>query len=183
MQDLTPQLFATLVGTSAWAVREDLLSRRIPNRLTGSMLFVSLALQFIWGGWRALGVAALGVPVGLVMLLPLYMLRATGAGDVKLLAASGAVLGPYWVVLAGAYTLIAGGILGAVYLLWGATAAGLAAAGDPWPVRFQVARDRAQQLRRERFPYALAIGVGVIAAAAQRGDLRVAFDYLSGGAS
>jgi len=167
MQDLTPQLFATLLVASAWAVREDLLFHRIPNRLTGSLLCLGLALQFTSGGWSALGAAALGVPVGLAVLLPLYTLRATGAGDVKLLAAAGAALGPHWIALAGAYSLIAGGVLAAGYVLWGATNAAFAAAGSPWPVRFQSARERAQQLRRERFPYALAIATGVLAAAAQ----------------
>jgi prepilin peptidase CpaA len=166
MQDLTPQLFATLLGASGWAVREDLLFHRIPNRLTGSLLCLGLALHFTSSGWSALGLAALGVPVGLAMLLPLYTLRATGAGDVKLLAASGAALGPYWIALAGAYSLIAGGVLAAGYLLWGATNAALAAAG-PLPVRIQSARARAQQVRRERFPYALAIASGVLAAALQ----------------
>jgi prepilin peptidase CpaA len=167
MQDLTPQLFATLLGASAWAVREDLLFHRIPNRLTGSLLCLGLALHFTSGGWSALGAAALGVPVGLTVLLPLYMLRATGAGDVKLLAAAGAVLGPWSIAVAGGYTLIAGGLLAAGYVLWGATNAAVAAAGNPWPIRIQTARERAQQLRRERFPYALAIATGVLAAAAQ----------------
>lgn len=167
MQDLTLQLFATLLGASAWAVREDLLFRRIPNRLTGSLLCLGLALHFISGGWSALGIAFLGVLVGLAVLLPLYGLRATGAGDVKLLAAAGAVLGPYGIALAGAYTLISGGLLAAGYVLWGATHAALGAAGSPWPIRIQTARERAQQLRRERFPYALAIATGVLVAAAQ----------------
>jgi prepilin peptidase CpaA len=183
MQDLTLQLFATLLGASAWAVREDLLSRRIPNRLTGSLLCLGLTLQFTSGGWTALGEAVLGVLVGLAILLPLYMLRATGAGDVKLLAAAGALLGPYWAALGGVYTLMAGGILAAAYVLWGAGAAAFAQASQPWPLRIQLARERAQQLRRERFPYALAIAVGVIGAAAQRGDLKLACDYLSGGGS
>ena len=45
----------TLLGASAWAVREDLLAHRIPNRLTGSLLCVALALQFAFGGWSGLG--------------------------------------------------------------------------------------------------------------------------------
>ena len=183
MQDLTPQLFATLLAASAWAVREDLLFRRIPNSLTGSLLCLGLALQFISGGWAALDKAALGALVGLAMLLPLYVLRATGAGDVKLLAAAGASLGPYWAALAGLYTLLAGGALAAGYVLWGATAAAIAPVGSPWPLRIQLGRERAQQLKRERFPYALAIAAGVIGAALQRGDLRIAYHYLIGGGS
>jgi prepilin peptidase CpaA len=181
MHAATLPLFATLLGASAWAVREDVLAHRIPNRLTGSLLFLGLALQFAFGGWSALGQAALGAVVGLAVLLPLYLLRATGAGDVKLLAAVGTLLGPQWTLLAGLYTLIAGGALAVGYLLLGAIKAATAP-GLPWSLRIQHAYGRAQQLRHERFPYALAIAVGAIGAAAQRGDLAVAFDYVTGAA-
>jgi prepilin peptidase CpaA len=180
MQAATLPLFATLLGASAWAVREDLLAHRIPNRLTGSLLFVGLMLQLGFGGWIGLGQAALGVLIGLAVLMPLHLLRATGAGDVKLLAATGALLGPHWTAIAGAYTLMAGGALALGYVLGGALSAAIAPAGASWPLRIHYARERAQQMRRERFPYALAIAVGAIAAAAQRGDLQAAFDYLTG---
>jgi len=183
MQSLTSLLLAILIGASAWAVREDLLSHRIPNRLTGSLLCVALTLQFAFGGWTALGQAALGALVGLAMLLPLYVMRATGAGDVKLLAAVGALLGPYWACLAGAYTLMAGGALGLGYVACGAINAAMTPVGAPWPVRIEHARARAQRARRDRFPYALAIAIGAIAAAVQRGDFEVAFHYLTGTAA
>ena len=180
MQDLTLPLTATLLGASAWAVREDLLAHRIPNRLTGLLLLAGCLLQFAFGGWTALGQAALGALVGLAVLLPLYVLRAMGAGDVKLLAAIGALLGPHWALIAGINTLIAGGILAVVYLMIGALRAALAPGDAPWRVRLYQARERAQQLRRERFPYALAIAAGALAALAQRGDLQALYQYLAG---
>jgi prepilin peptidase CpaA len=45
------------------------------------------------------------------MLLPLYILRATGAGDVKLMAMVGAYLGPWGVASAALLSFIAGGAL------------------------------------------------------------------------
>ena len=39
---------------------------------------------------------------------------------------------------------------------------------------------RAYQMRRERFPYAIAISMGVLSAALQRGDLQSTIAYLSG---
>jgi len=180
MQGLTLPLTATLLGASVWAVREDLLAHRIPNRLTGSLLFLGFLLQFVFGGWSALGQAALGALVGLSLLMPLYLLRAMGAGDVKLLAAMGALLGPYWALVAGINTLIAGGVLAIGYLMIGTLRAALMSAGAPWSVRLSHARVRAQQLRRERFPYALAIAVGAVGAVAQRGDLRAVYQFLSG---
>jgi prepilin peptidase CpaA len=180
MQGLTLPLTAALLGASAWAVREDLLAHRIPNRLTGSLLCLGCLLQFAFGGWSALGQAALGALVGLGMLLPLYLLRAMGAGDVKLLAAIGALLGPRWALVAGINTLIAGGVLAIGYLMVGSVRAALVPAGAPWHVRVHHARERAQQLRRERFPYALAIAVGALTAVAQRGDLQALYQFLFG---
>ena len=180
MQGLTLPLTAVLLGASAWAVREDLLAHRIPNRLTGSVLCLGLLLQFAIGGWSALGQAALGALVGLAILLPLYVLRAMGAGDVKLLAAIGALLGPHWALIAGIYTLIAGGVLAVFYVLIGSARAALAPAGASCGERLHYASARAQQLRRERFPYALAIAVGALCAVAQRGDLSALYHFLTG---
>ncbi len=179
MQGLTPSLIATLLGASAWVIREDLLTHRIPNRLTGSLMCVALALQFALGGWSALGGAALGSLVGLAMLLPLYVLRATGAGDVKFLAAVGAVLGPHGAFIAGVYSFVFGGALALLYLLGGASLAALSPAAAPWTMRLELFRTRATELRREHFPYALAIAAGALAAVAERGDLAVAIAWLS----
>ena len=180
MQGLAIPLIVTLLGASAWAVREDLLAHRISNRLTGSLLCVALALQFAFGGWSGLGHAALGALVGLAVLLPLYVLGAMGAGDVKFLAALGALLDPHWALIAGLYTLIAGAVLAGGHLILGTLRAAVLPAGAPWVLRIHNARERAQQLRRERFPYALAIVAGVFAAVVQRGDLQIMVGFLSG---
>ena len=43
---------------------------------------------------HGLAIAALGLGVAIAIYLPLYLLRAMGAGDVKLMAAVGALAGP-----------------------------------------------------------------------------------------
>lgn len=183
MQGLTLPLTVIALGASAWAVREDLLTHRVPNALTGPLLVAGLLLQWAIGGWWGAGQACLGAMVGLAMLLPFYVLRAMGAGDVKLLASLGTVLGPYWALVAGVDTIIAGGLLAVGYLVCGATRAALVPVAAPWPLRLHCARARAQQLRRTRFPYALAIAVGVTAALGERGDLRSIYDSVAGGLS
>ena len=60
----------------------------------------------------------IGLGFGLLLLLPFYLLRIMGAGDVKLLAMIGAFVGQndiLWVFL---YTLVAGGLLALVFSLW-----------------------------------------------------------------
>ena len=56
-------------------------------------------------GMQVLVSLILGILVGLGCLLPFYIARAMGAGDVKLLAATGALLGPYDALIAGICTL------------------------------------------------------------------------------
>lgn len=94
-----------------WATASDLRTRRIPNSLT----FGAAALAFMFflatGGLNALASSLAGWGVGLALFLPFFLLGGMGAGDVKLLAAFGAWLGPWGVVWAALYGAIAGGVL------------------------------------------------------------------------
>lgn len=180
MQGLTLPLTAIVLLASAWAVREDLLAHRIPNRLTGPLLVAGILFQIVKSGWSGIPDALLGALIGLALLLPFYVMRAMGAGDVKLLAALGTLLGPYWSFVAGIETLIAGGLFGIAYVASGAARAALLRRGIPWRLRLHYAGVRAMEMRRERFPYAIAIAAGAICAVGQRGDLRAAYELLAG---
>jgi prepilin peptidase CpaA len=88
----------------------DLHRRRIPNRLTfGAALVALLAVPL--SGAMSLETTTEGWLLGLVLWMPVYALGGMGAGDVKLLAAIGAWLGPLGVFEAALYTAIVGGIL------------------------------------------------------------------------
>lgn len=133
--DLTPATWqawclAILALTMAMAVESDLRRQRIPNGLVVSMLLAGVVLHAIGpdnGGEGilsyfpgALGVrtSLLGALVGLGLLLPLYLLRAMGAGDVKLLAALGAFAGPVEIVSLALVIFVAGGLLAIARLVW-----------------------------------------------------------------
>jgi len=107
---MSPVHICTLTIAGAACV-PDLRTRRIPNVLTFGAALAGLVFQFATGGVEALGQAALGWLLGaLVFLLP-FALGGLGGGDVKLLAALGAWLGPadaLWLVL---YTGVAGGVM------------------------------------------------------------------------
>ena len=96
------------------AVVCDLRTRRLPNALTFGAAGVALAVHGAVGGWPELAHAALGWGVGLALFLPLYALGGMGAGDVKLLGAIGAWLGPMGAVWTGLYGAIAGGVMALV---------------------------------------------------------------------
>jgi prepilin peptidase CpaA len=72
----------------------DLRYRRIPNWLVLTGLIVGLALNSFLFQWQGLKSAALGIGIAFLIYFPLYLLRAMGAGDVKLMGAIGAMVGP-----------------------------------------------------------------------------------------
>ena len=71
----------------------DVRERRIPNLLTGPALVLALGGHLVFGGWGGLlGSAAAGLLAGALLLL-FFMAGGMGAGDVKLMAAVGCLVG------------------------------------------------------------------------------------------
>jgi prepilin peptidase CpaA len=106
------------VGTLlALACISDLRTRRIPNVLTLSAAAVALVFHLVTGGPAAAGWSVAGWIVGFLLFLPIFALRGMGAGDVKLLAAVGAWLGPMQVAIAALVTSVAGGVIAIVVAL------------------------------------------------------------------
>ena len=95
----------------------DLAHRRIPNVITYPLAACGLVCHFASAGTNGLIFALTGILAGAALLLPFYMLGGMGAGDVKLLAASGSILGPFGIFTAALYSALAGGIY-ALLVLW-----------------------------------------------------------------
>ena len=96
----------------------DLRTRRIPNVLTLSAAGAGLLFHSLIGGWTAAALSVGGWCLGTILFFPMFALRGMGAGDVKLLAAVGAWLGPGQVVVVALATSIAGGVLGVAVALF-----------------------------------------------------------------
>lgn len=78
----------------------DLRTRTIPNWLVLAGLIAGFALNIRWRGAEGILFALAGMGMALLIYLPLYLLRAMGGGDVKLMAAAGAITGyQNWFVL------------------------------------------------------------------------------------
>jgi len=95
----------------------DFRSRRIPNVLTfgaAAAAFVSWALA---GGLSGLAFSLAGCLVGCLLFLPWFLLRGMGAGDVKLLAALGAWVGPSTALWLALYSSLAGGVFAVMVTL------------------------------------------------------------------
>ena len=106
-----PVVFTAVSGSAATAAIVDLRTRRVPNWLTLGVAATGLALAAAHVDGVRMTAALEGLAIGLLLMLPGHVIGRSGAGDVKLLAAVGTLLGPRLTVLAFMYAAIAGGVL------------------------------------------------------------------------
>ncbi len=195
MPEITPNFIANsviaLLGVLLLlATKSDLKTRRIPNILVfmgaglGLLLnsilpegygFMS-ALPGALGFWNALA----GLGIGLALLLPLYMLRAMGAGDVKLMAMVGAFIGANAIINTVLLTFIAGGLLALLIALQKnvfpqmiANLREMAVGAYVKVLLHEMPTIDSPKQTAAKMPYALAIAAGTIAymLLAQRGHM------------
>lgn len=156
---------AAVLAFAGGAAIVDVRTGRIPNLITAPALVLGVALAA--GGITnvSLGVSLAGIAVGALLMLPGHAIGATGAGDVKLLAALGAWLGGQ-IVPAFLFTAMAGGLLAAVVAF---RRGRLGAAVDRTRRLALAPRDTWRAIEadapRSRFRYGPAIAVGAIIAA------------------
>lgn len=169
---------ASLSTILAVAVFIDVRTRKVPNTL----IIIGILSAFCFptvladaNGLPLLGerINTLqkfgGITVGFAAFFPLYILRAMGAGDVKLMMVIGAYLGPVQTIGAALLTFVAGGVLAIIMTLWQrsfkqlvlnlrfmlTTSAVNATTGQG--VRFEPLQNTAA-----RMPYAVAIAAGTL---------------------
>lgn len=94
----------------------DFLYFRIPNYITFTAIFAAFLIHLIHNGFTGLLYSFVGFLTGFVLILPLYILRMMGAGDVKLMGTIGAALGPNGTIKAFLFSAIAGGIYAVIIL-------------------------------------------------------------------
>ena len=98
------------------AALQDWRSRRIPNWLTVPGLLSGVIVHALVGGWPGTLFALEGAGLALLILLPLVILRALGAGDWKLMGAVGAFVGPVMFLFVLFGSILASGIMGVVQI-------------------------------------------------------------------
>ena len=153
-----------LVCLLGFALGYDIASRRIPNWLVAGGLCAGVSFSFLSLVGLGVSDSLLGVLAGFAAMLPLYLLRAMGAGDVKLMAAVGAFLGPMPVLGAALLTFVAGGVLSVIVALW--SGALMRVLANLRLMGLVALSDRSSGLSLRdvqttgRLPYALAIAVG-----------------------
>jgi prepilin peptidase CpaA len=148
----------------------DLQQHRIPNILSLGGILLGIALQTWVSGATGFVTGFTGAAVAIGIFLPFYLLKGMGAGDVKLMGAVGAFLGPHNALLATGLSLAAGGLLGIIILT-------LRGGLKPLAVRYYATLKcflltgklshqppETGEVAATKFPYAAAIGIGTLVA-------------------
>ncbi len=100
-------LAALVVAAAVFDVR----THKIPNALNLAGILAGFTAGLALDGMAGLKRAGLGFALGFGVYFAMYLLRAMGAGDVKLMAAVGSIVGPgNWFALF-VFTSVLGGIL------------------------------------------------------------------------
>lgn len=111
-------LLSTALALAVAAAAIDVEQRRIPNSLTYPGIILGVLLRGLLLGWEGAASALAGCVLAGGIFLLFYVVHAMGAGDVKLVAALGSLLGPPDAVVMLLATAICGGMLALVYALY-----------------------------------------------------------------
>ena len=155
---------ALLFPVAAAVVYTDVRYRRIPNAYVLVTLAGGLAINASFGGLRGLLVSLAGCALAFAVMFALHFFGTMGAGDVKLFAAVGAVLGAKLVLPALVVTVLCGLAL-SIYMMIRLSAVGstlrnvgsffLGLLPGVTFVRVEVPADR-----RRTLPYGVAVSLG-----------------------
>jgi prepilin peptidase CpaA len=162
--------WAIVAGLALAAAAWDLRFRRVPNALTFGTAAIAFALTGFHTGIEGLASSLLGCLTGLALFLPLFAVGGMGGGDVKLLGAFGACLGPKGVLWAAFWASMAGGVLAIVVGAWhGYLSEAFRNLGGIVGVWRAVGPTRIQGVtlgdsRGPRLAYAVPVGVGAMLA-------------------
>jgi prepilin peptidase CpaA len=147
------------------AVVTDLLWRRIPNFLTIPAFVLAVVVRSVFQGWTGIGLAIAGAAAAPVLLLLLHGGKGIGMGDLKLMAAIGAMFGPMMAVVTVLLSAVVGGLIAILLMMrpGGQLADFLSvlSIGIPF-IKKRKAEDAPteSQASTETMPYGLAIGAG-----------------------
>ena len=159
-----------LVPLAVLIIYHDVRYRRIPNAFVLATLISGLTLNFIMGGLQGGLYSAGGCVLAFILMFMLHVFGAMGAGDVKLFAAVGSVLGAQLVLPTFVVVVLTGGVLALVSVLRSGVFATtmhrvlqiLVGLLPGWQMpKFSVPADR-----RLTIPYGVAITIGAIIATA-----------------
>ncbi|MBN2464745.1 prepilin peptidase [candidate division WOR-3 bacterium] len=155
--------FILLILCAYWDIRY----RRIPNWATLPGVALGLGMNGLFFQWQGMKTSGLGLLVGFGALVVLFVFNWMGGGDVKLMAAVGALKGYPFVVSALFYSLLVGVVIGVAMLIWNRKSLGT------FKNLFYVVGSRVSKLvprqeidhkQGQKIPFGLAIVIGTAVA-------------------
>ena len=156
---------AVLLFALCVAVATDVREQKIRNWCTFPLILFGVIAHACLGGWDGFSFGGLGFLAGFGLFLPVYLVGGVGPGDVKLFAGVGAVKGYLFAFTAWLGTCIFGALMAVAWLFF---------KGDGWAQVKSTVRSlmtgtfMVQRLEgvteKQKYPYALAILVGVLGA-------------------
>jgi prepilin peptidase CpaA len=156
---------ALLVAVLAGAVYTDLRWGRIYNKLTFGAAGAGLILNTLAYGFDGLLLSVEGWLLGAGLFIIFFVLGVMGAGDVKLLAAVGALKGPFFVFNAFLFTALAGGLVAIFVMLRRRRAKELLGSmSTQLQYLFFLRQAGPIDKASSRFPYGVAIAIGSLVA-------------------
>ena len=167
-----PIVWIALPFILAFACFGEIRERRIPNWLTLGAMALGLGAAAIEGGGEGLVDSVLGLALAGGLFLPFCLLGVVGGGDMKLMAAVGAIVGWPMALRVVCDTCIAGGLIAVAMMAWKGVAVAMMAwkgvllttLANAFRIIFGMPR-RSQGLRNPPMvPYALAITIGTLVA-------------------
>jgi prepilin peptidase CpaA len=104
-----------VLGFVPLCMLSDVRSRRIPNPLSVAGVGVGVGLNVHYFGLTGLAMSTTGLVLAVVMLLAPFATGGIGGGDVKMMGALGAMLGPRLILFGLIVGLALGGIIAALH--------------------------------------------------------------------
>ncbi len=142
----------TVTGAAAFT---DWKMRRIPNGITVPAALLGVLYHTLSPSGLGAAFGLGGFAVGFLLLLLPYILGGGGMGDVKLLAALGSWLGPYWILVA-----LAAGTVFAALLALAMLLAGKSVAWQPKPLVTLGTRQSRDRRPKRALPFAIPLALG-----------------------
>jgi prepilin peptidase CpaA len=163
-------LIVAVLGFVPLCMLSDVRSRRIPNPLSVAGVGVGIGLNCHYFGLAGLAMSATGLVLAVGMLLAPFAAGGIGGGDVKMMGALGAMLGPSHILFGLIVGLALGGIIAALHAarrgMQRATVSGFARRisaalkqGSAEPLRMTAGDGSGITL-----PYSVPLGLGALAA-------------------
>ena len=155
----TVAIMASVGVFTALAAAIDLRMHRIPNYVTVPAALLGLAYHTLapngWGPLVSLG----GFGVGFALLLLPWLLGGGGMGDVKLLAALGAWLGPMLILVAFAASVIFAAAIALAIMLYSVVTRGVSKTGQKYLGSWQMAGKLQKKGVARTLPFAVPVAM------------------------